>query len=140
SLCSRALANFGSATPWPLRALLAMAVGLWCGLAAAQPPSGQPYVEPPAFRQTNVGQPGCNQPNFGQPQGGQSPVDPPMFVPSADSPSNQPPAEEETLNGPGLLFRADHIEGDGVPQIDSITPLQLFPYVMVDNSLFFSDL
>jgi hypothetical protein len=42
--------------------------------------------------------------------------------------------------GSGFLFRGAHIEGQGVPQIQSITPVELFPYVIYDESLFFADL
>jgi hypothetical protein len=42
--------------------------------------------------------------------------------------------------GPGIMGRIDHIEGTGIPQIFPITPVQLFPYYISDQSLFFSDL
>src|SRR5262245_4061322 len=40
--------------------------------------------------------------------------------------------------GGGILFRAAHIEGQGIPQIRSITPLELFPYYIADQHLIFS--
>lgn len=53
-------------------------------------------------------------------------------------------ASEDTtpdyLEGSGIQFRFDHIEGTGIPQIFPITPVQLFPYMIYDQSLFFSDL
>ncbi|HLJ10809.1 MAG TPA: right-handed parallel beta-helix repeat-containing protein, partial [Planctomycetaceae bacterium] len=42
--------------------------------------------------------------------------------------------------GSGVLLRAAHNEGQGVPQILSITPIELFPYVIDDAQLIFSDL
>jgi hypothetical protein len=44
------------------------------------------------------------------------------------------------FEGTGIQFRGAHIEGQGVPQIQSITPIELFPYMIYDESLFFSDL
>jgi hypothetical protein len=44
------------------------------------------------------------------------------------------------MEGSGLMFRGDHIEGTGIPQIFPITPFQLFPYYIYDESLLFSDL
>jgi hypothetical protein len=44
------------------------------------------------------------------------------------------------IEGPGIMGRIDHIEGTGIPQIFPITPVQLFPFYVVDQSLFFSDL
>lgn len=45
-----------------------------------------------------------------------------------------------SYNGPGYLFRAAHIEGQGIPQVRPLSPFELFPYLMVDDSLFFADL
>jgi hypothetical protein len=44
------------------------------------------------------------------------------------------------MEGSGIMGRADHIEGTGIPQIFPITPVQLFPYMIFDESLFFADL
>jgi hypothetical protein len=44
------------------------------------------------------------------------------------------------FSGPGIMFRAAHIEGQGIPQIQSITPVELFPYYFAEESLFFGDL
>ncbi|MGQ0635044.1 MAG: inverse autotransporter beta domain-containing protein [Planctomycetaceae bacterium] len=49
-------------------------------------------------------------------------------------------AEDLPEEGSGALFRAGHIEGQGVPQVLPITPLELFPYIISDEQLFFSDL
>src|SRR5262245_33842004 len=43
------------------------------------------------------------------------------------------------MEGSGIMGRADHIEGTGIPQIFPITPVQLFPYMIFDESLFFAD-
>src|SRR5258708_39216474 len=44
------------------------------------------------------------------------------------------------FSGGGIMFRAAHIEGQGIPQIQSITPVELFPYYFAEESLFFGDL
>lgn len=44
------------------------------------------------------------------------------------------------LEGTGFQGRIDHIEGTGIPQIFPITPIQLFPYAIYDQSLFFADM
>ena len=43
-------------------------------------------------------------------------------------------------SGGGVMGRFAHIEGQGIPQIQSITPVELFPYYFAEESLFFSDL
>lgn len=43
-------------------------------------------------------------------------------------------------DGSGILFRAAHIEGQGIPQIQSITPVELFPYLISNESMIFGDL
>lgn len=42
--------------------------------------------------------------------------------------------------GRGIMGRIGHIEGQGIPQYRAITPVELFPYIMLDESLIFSDL
>jgi hypothetical protein len=139
-----------------LLALAALLAWTLCGSAAAQVPGGSFSVEQVPAGQPLSGRPSTGQPFAGQLPAGQLPAekspafqpnsnqpsfDPPLFVPPLNNAAPSQPAGEQTpVGGPGLMFRVDHIEGDGVPQVDSITPLQLFPYVMVDNSLFFSDL
>ena len=51
-------------------------------------------------------------------------------------------ADDETgaSNGPGAMFRAGYINGQGVPQFRSLAPIEAFPFILEDNSLFFSDL
>ena len=49
-------------------------------------------------------------------------------------------ATPDYLQGSGIMFRGDHIEGQGIPQIRSITPIELFPYIIQEQSLFFGDL
>ncbi|HEY2253983.1 MAG TPA: inverse autotransporter beta domain-containing protein, partial [Planctomycetaceae bacterium] len=44
------------------------------------------------------------------------------------------------LEGPGVMFRTAFSGGQGVPQIQSIIPVELFPYYFAEESLFFSDL
>ena len=44
------------------------------------------------------------------------------------------------FSGGGIMGRLSHIEGQGIPQIQSITPVELFPYYFAEESLFFSDL
>jgi len=55
----------------------------------------------------------------------------------------EPAASDDTtpdyLEGSGFMGRFDHIEGTGIPQIFPITPVQLFPYMIQDQSLFFGD-
>jgi hypothetical protein len=135
---------------------------LVCGEAAAQFLPSQPVSQPPIgqqptsalppgvlpsgqlqFGQAQSAPPRLGQPLSGPPVAGQAPYDPPLFVqPAGSEPLPEEPQQTEPASpaGPGVMFRAEHIEGDGVPQVDSITPLQLFPYVMIDNSLWFSDL
>src|SRR5579859_2284946 len=48
-------------------------------------------------------------------------------------------ATPDYFEGSGLMGRFEHIEGTGVPQIYPITPVQLFPYYIYDESLFFGD-
>lgn len=48
--------------------------------------------------------------------------------------------EISPADGPGVQFRAGHIEGQGVPQVLPITPVELFPYYLIEDSLIFSDL
>jgi hypothetical protein len=49
-------------------------------------------------------------------------------------------ATPDYLNGSGIMGSITHTEGTGVPQIFPLTPVQLFPYLIYDQSLFFSDL
>lgn len=42
--------------------------------------------------------------------------------------------------GAGAQIRIGHIEGQGVPQVLPVTPLELFPFYQYDNQLLFSDL
>jgi len=44
------------------------------------------------------------------------------------------------LEGPGVMFRGAISAGQGIPQIQSILPVELFPYYFAEQSLFFSDL
>ncbi len=51
-------------------------------------------------------------------------------------------ADETTpdyMEGGGIMGRVDHIEGTGIPQIFPITPVQLFPFYIQDESMFFGD-
>ncbi|MCY2968517.1 MAG: DUF1565 domain-containing protein [Planctomycetota bacterium] len=43
-------------------------------------------------------------------------------------------------DGPGIQARIGHIEGQGIPQVLPVTPLELFPYYESDGTLMFSDL
>lgn len=65
------------------------------------------------------------------------PPAPPMMPPA---PPPTAPSAPPSLDGSDVQVRIGHIEGQGVPQVDSLTPVELFPYVLDGNSLFFSDL
>ena len=43
------------------------------------------------------------------------------------------------FSGPGVMFRGALSAGQGVPQIQSIMPVELFPYYFAEESLFFTD-
>lgn len=65
-----------------------------------------------------------------------------LFVSTASSDiwSDEETSKTNAHEGNGVLFRAGHIEGQGIPQTLPITPLELFPYHLSDEQLFFSDL
>ncbi len=48
--------------------------------------------------------------------------------------------EAGASNGPGYQLRGGVIEGQGIPQNRSLAPIEAFPFILDDNSLFFSDL
>ncbi len=50
------------------------------------------------------------------------------------------PTTPDYLQGSGFMGSITHSEGTGVPQIFPLTPVQLFPYMIYDQSLFFSDM
>lgn len=45
----------------------------------------------------------------------------------------------DRYEGNGVQVRLGHIEGQGVPQDLSLTPLELFPYMLFEDSLLFTD-
>lgn len=47
---------------------------------------------------------------------------------------------DEPEEGLGAMFRGGVIGGQGVPQVRPLAPLELFPYFLYDDSLYFSDL
>lgn len=47
--------------------------------------------------------------------------------------------DEDPASGSGVNLRVGHIEGQGVPQVRPITPVEIFPYLLIDKSLLFSD-
>jgi hypothetical protein len=47
--------------------------------------------------------------------------------------------KDQPVEGPGVMLRGAHIEGQGIPQVLPITPIELFPYIYSDEALFFSD-
>src|SRR5437867_2942681 len=59
-----------------------------------------------------------------------------LWQPSASTAAE---SVESVPSGPGLQVRGGHIEGQGVPQDQSLTPVELFPFYLMDGSLFFSD-
>jgi hypothetical protein len=61
-----------------------------------------------------------------------------LFVASGNAAGDE--TTPDYFEGTGIQFRGAHIEGQGVPQIQSITPIELFPYMIYDESLFFADL
>lgn len=61
-------------------------------------------------------------------------------TPSGGGFADRGPTHSNENDGFGALFRAGHIEGQGVPQVRPITPFELFPYILSDDQLFFSDL
>src|SRR5262245_44013899 len=62
------------------------------------------------------------------------------FLVFADGSAAADDITPDYYEGPGIMGRIDHIEGTGIPQIFPITPVQLFPYYISDQSLLFSDL
>lgn len=45
----------------------------------------------------------------------------------------------ESSDGPGIQVRGGHVEGQGVPQVRPLTPVEIFPFWLENNSLFFGD-
>lgn len=62
-----------------------------------------------------------------------------VFMACRTAESDETPAPDY-YDGWGIMGRLDHIEGQGIPQIQSITPLQLFPYLMSEQNMFFADM
>lgn len=49
-------------------------------------------------------------------------------------------SSQDIGQGPGVQLRAGHIEGQGIIQYRSITPVELMPYYLMENSLIYGDL
>lgn len=46
----------------------------------------------------------------------------------------------QAQEGPGIQARIGHIEGQGIPQVQPVTPIELLPYYEFDQQLLFNDL
>lgn len=46
----------------------------------------------------------------------------------------------DRFEGNGVQIRGGHIEGQGIPQVMSLTPIEIFPYMLLEEQLFFTDL
>jgi hypothetical protein len=57
-------------------------------------------------------------------------------------PASESSAEDDgdRYEGNGVQVRVGHIEGQGVPEVMSLTPVEIFPYMLMEDSLLFTDL